>query len=97
MTGVGAAGAPAGKENVRVCVRGRLPAGLEPQWQLAANNCVQREEVGSFHVDRVYSPGTSNEDVFADTHTIVDGVVAGISGGIFAYGVRRTAGEMQTF
>ena len=92
-----AAAAATAKENVRVVVRGRLPPGQEATAQWAVNgNCLQRDDAGAFAVDRVYLPSASNDEVFSDTRTIVDGVLAGISGAIFAYGVRAPPPEGAT-
>lgn len=71
-------------------VRGRLGAGESSQWQFVNGNCVQREDAGAFYVDKAYS-GSNNSDVFEDIRYIVDGATEGISGGIFAYGVRAGA------
>lgn len=76
-----------GKETVFVVVRGRLPPGETAQWQFL-DKCVQREDVGSFHVDETYRQGAANDAVFQDISYVVDGSMEGVSGGIFAYGVR---------
>lgn len=75
------------KETVLVVVRGRLAPGEQSQWQFVGGNCVQREDAGAFNVNKAYS-GSNNEEVFEDIRHIVDGSMDGISGGIFAYGVR---------
>ena len=84
-----ARGAVAKTENVFVAVRARLPADTVPQWGLSGN-CIQREDAG-FCVDRAYAPDATNADVFEDLVQVIDGVTEGVSGGVYAYGVRKGA------